>query len=29
VWFDGPGESATNIAVVSRLIEQRLLEIDR
>jgi tRNA dimethylallyltransferase len=29
VWFDGPGESATILAVVSRLIEQRLLEIDR
>jgi tRNA dimethylallyltransferase len=29
VWVDGPGESAATIAVVSRLIEQRLLEIDR
>jgi tRNA dimethylallyltransferase len=29
VWVDGPGESAATIAVVSHLIEQRLLEIDR
>ena len=28
-WFDGPGESVGTIDVVSRLIEQRLLEIDR
>jgi tRNA dimethylallyltransferase len=28
LWFDGPGESAGIIDVVSRLIEQRLLEID-
>jgi tRNA dimethylallyltransferase len=29
LWFDGPGESAGTLDVVSRLIEQRLLEIDR
>jgi tRNA dimethylallyltransferase len=29
VWIEGPGESPTTIAVVSRLIEQRLQEIDR
>ena len=29
VWFDGPGESATTIASVSGLIDQRLQEIDR
>jgi tRNA dimethylallyltransferase len=29
LWVDGPGESAGTIDVVSRLIEQRLLEIDR
>jgi tRNA dimethylallyltransferase len=29
LWVDGPGESAGTIDVVSRLIEPRLLEIDR
>ena len=29
VWIEGPGESPATIAVVSRLIEQRLQEIDR
>ena len=29
VWFDGPGESATTIASVRGLIDQRLQEIDR
>jgi len=29
VWVEGPGESPTTVAVVNRLIEQRLQEIDR
>jgi tRNA dimethylallyltransferase len=29
IWVDGPGESAATIAVVSRLIDQRLQEITR